>query len=220
MSVKVKINKDSLTRQYLATTAGRKAAARVVQAEIEDIINEARVDFLTEFENHPVSQEISAGPSHGVSNSSNTLHGYGNLFSFIGFPKDFKPISYIKSLFLKKTGITKVSLRNAGRGRFVVEMNIPTKEEIYADPENHIRWQPGRSWLDGIENGISGFGYYLLARNQADRIASLSKGGSGEAIQIGPREGTKKLRGGAFTKKKYFSGIYNRFIKRILKGSQ
>ena len=41
--------------------------------------------MIEEFIDHPVSQEIAAGA--GATNSSGTLTGgYGNLFTFIGFP--------------------------------------------------------------------------------------------------------------------------------------
>lgn len=212
MATKVKINKKLFTKEYFATPNGKNIGEKIVKEVVEDIVNEARVDFLVEFLNDPVTKEIEAGPNHSVGNQSGTLSGYGNLFSFIGFAHDANPIKVIKDYFLKKTGITKVRLQNAARGRFSIQFSFPTKEEIYADERTHIRWQPGRSWLDGIEHGMSGFGQYLLARNQKDRIASLKTGGSGEAIQL---KGNIKLRPGSYKKRKYFSYYYNRFLARL-----
>jgi hypothetical protein len=208
MRAKIKINKTQMLKEYLAQPKGRFAAAKVVQEEFEDILNEARIDFLVDLDTHPVSKEIEAGPDPSVKNTSGTLSGYGNLFSFIGFEKESDPVGYIKSLFFKKTGITKVRLQNAGKGRFLVETQIPTKEEIYSDPKTHIPWQPGRSWLDGIEKGISGFGWYYLKKVFYSR--------SGEALQAKTDE---PLREGKFKTTKYFSEIYNKFLRRITKGS-
>ena len=40
--------------------------------------------LMRDFNEHPVTREIEGGVSAG--NVSGTLAGYGNLFSFIGFP--------------------------------------------------------------------------------------------------------------------------------------
>jgi hypothetical protein len=208
----VKINRSLLTRELVATPRNKKASMRIVKDAVEDIINEARVDFLVELENHPVSKEISAGPK--ASNTTGSL-GYGNLYTFIGFKAGTRPIEYLKSFFLKKSGVTKVTLQSASRGRFIVDTNIPSKAEIYGDKETHLRWEPGRSWLDGIEKGISGLGQYILARGQADRVASLKTGGSGEAIQLKPASEVK-LRAGKYKPMAYFTELYNRYLKRLV----
>lgn len=207
MRTKIKINKTEMLREYLAQPKGRFAAAKLVQEEFEDVLNEARIDLLVDLDTHPVSKEIEAGANASVGNSSGLLRGYGNLFSFIGFEAGSNPVGYLKSFFLKKSGITDVKLQNAGKGRFLVKTQIPTLEEIHSDPQNHIPWQPGRSWLDGIENGISGFGWYL---------SKNGKGRSGGGVQVSRK---KPLRRGNFKPTKYFSVMYNKFLKRILRGS-
>ena len=54
-------------------------ADKKVQAGVE----EAKSNFIEQFEEHPITKEIQDGPE--ASNSSGTLNGQGNLFSFIGF---------------------------------------------------------------------------------------------------------------------------------------
>ena len=49
---------------------------------VQDKFNAIKNQLIQEFLNHPITQEIKAGPN--ASNSSGTLNGKGNLFSFIG----------------------------------------------------------------------------------------------------------------------------------------
>ena len=57
------------------------------QDKAEDIVKDSYLEnkdkFMEDFDNHPVTQEIEGGPS--AKNTSNTLNGIGNLFSYIGF---------------------------------------------------------------------------------------------------------------------------------------
>ena len=64
-----------LSNQIKNTKQFNNAAKR----EIKDIEKQARKEFLKEFDDHPITNEIEAGPDS--SNSSGTLNGYGNLFS-------------------------------------------------------------------------------------------------------------------------------------------
>jgi len=211
----VRINRKMFTRQLYATARNREIAKKKVRSAVQEILNERRVEFLKNLDEHPVTKEIKAGPKPTVKNKTGLLGGYGNLFSFIGFPQGSDPIGYLKSFFVKSR-ITRVSLTSISKGKFFIESDIPTKEEIYSDPETHIRWEPGRSWLDGIEQGISGLGQYIMARNQKDRIASLKTGGSGEAIQLKSKDGSSiQLRPGRMRPTAYFSRLYRNFIKSI-----
>ena len=52
--------------------------------------------LFQEFKSHPVTREIEGGPT--ASNSSGTLGGYGNLFTFIGFPFGSAPTKIVEAL--------------------------------------------------------------------------------------------------------------------------
>ena len=203
----VKINRSLLTRELVATPRNKKASMRIVTEAVEEVINEARVDFLVELENHEVSKEISAGPT--ANNTTGSLGGVGNLFSFIGFKAGEKPIEYLKSFFLKKSGVTKVTLQSATRGRFIVNTNIPSKEEIFERTSLH--WDVGRSWLDGIEKGLSGLGQYKFGLDRLESYRSRSKTG----LQLKPTSEVK-LRSGKFKRMSYFTELYNRYLKRLV----
>ena len=65
-------------------------------------------------------------------------------------------------------------------------------------------WEGGRSWVLGIERGISGFGYYLYKK--------FNEGRSKEGIQT-----KNKVRSSSFKKVRYMSEIINNFVKSINK---
>jgi len=136
---------------------------------ILDQCNKVKNDFIEDFLYHPVTKEILAGPTS--SNTSGTLGGYGNLFSFIGFEKDQKPIDDILNLLLpiefdyffsQKTEVT------------IYVRNFPAIDEIWnATP---MPWSDGggRSWAKGIESGISGLNYYVNFERELKSKASRS----------------------------------------------
>lgn len=65
-------------------SAGRnlKVTSNIVKTEVDKKIKKSQDDLVREYENHPVTQEIDAGPN--ASNSSGTLDGKGNLFLLSG----------------------------------------------------------------------------------------------------------------------------------------
>jgi hypothetical protein len=175
--------------------------------------------MISEFDSHPVTQEIEAGEAS--SNTSRTLSGYGNLFSFIGFPTGYDPISPIRDR-LEGTIIINYSY-NKGVFNFII--NNPTREELFSMTKfSNFRddFEGSRSWLDGIETGISGLGYYLYLQGK-----EINKSRSGTGIQIkGGKKSGKAFGGGGtggaienqrsrYTRTSYISGILKRFNANI-----
>jgi hypothetical protein len=185
-----KINKKLLENEILNSRVTQKLVLEVVSQEIE----KNKKIFMSEFENHPVTQEISGGET--ASNSSGTLGGYGNLFSFIGFNKGFDPISPVFDL-IKQIKAVNV---NFSKNLFNVQVNIPDKSDFMS--VSKMPWESGRSWLFDIEKGISGLGAYLYRQ--------YSKSRSGYGIQS-----KFNYRGTTFRSTQYFSFIYKKFLNRI-----
>ena len=195
---KVTIDKAALLKEV---TAGRngKVTGREIRKYVLPIIEEARRDLIRDFANHPVTKEIEGGASS--SNSSATLGGYGNLFSFIGFERGDDPISSVKSILNNRLN---VRVRAVGRGRFrITMMNAPSKEEIFA--VTPIPWASGSSWAEGIEKGISNLGSFLY------RERGISTSRSGTGIQI-----KNTLRGSSFKTKPYISKMMDKFLKNVI----
>lgn len=144
--------------------------------------------FFNEFNNHPVTQEIEAGPT--ASNSSKTLNGMGNLFSYIGFFANQMPIQELRQILEKS-----FSFRRKNNTKFIIE--YPDLNTIKSNTP--MPWEGGRSWVLGIEKGISGFGNYMYKKFTAGR--------SEEALQT-----KNKIRGSSFKRVRYMSEMIKKFV--------
>jgi len=146
--------------------------------------------MIEEFLNHPISQEISNGPQ--ASNSSGSLGGYGNLFSFIGFEDGDEPIKPI----LEKLQATNFKYSGDVASGVKFSILLPTAKEIFE--VTPMPWASGRSWAQGIETGISGLGFYLNLKSKNSR--------SGAGIQTSVKASSK-----TFKNQQYISLLINKY---------
>ena len=164
---KLPIDVTRAINSQLPKEIGKKLEAMVLK-EFE-VIKKA---MIQEFEMHPVTIEIEGGINS--SNTSGTLGGYGNLFTFIGFEEGENPLYEVRAR-LKETVLRKTSYKN---GVFDFITTEPTKEELYS--MTPLPWITGqRSWMDGVETGLSGLGSYLYEQGK-----NIAKSRSGPAIQL------------------------------------
>jgi hypothetical protein len=173
-----------------------KQTGRFVKPAVEPKLikqfKEIKERMLSDFNNHTVTRELeqktSADPSAFVSR--------GSLFGFIGFEKADNPTEIIREM-LNKASLEFVRIEGKAIN---FRVSYPSMEELFlATP---LPWATGRSWLKGIESGISGLGRYL----NVDSADSRSGGGIQSISNIG---------GGRFRTTKYISEILNNFIKKI-----
>lgn len=128
-------------------------------------------DLIRDVETHPISKEINQKQSLS---KSNFLSVDGNLFSFLGFRENQDPISdlidflKISIHFIPANKITVSGLIGLIKPR----ATLPTKSDFNI---LSLSWEPGRSWVNAIEEGISNLGYYLFIYSAASR--------SGKGIQ-------------------------------------
>jgi len=101
--------------------------------------------LLREFSTHSITEELKAGPT--ASNTSNTLGGYGNLSSFLGFFSSQNPTEELHAL------LNKISMKKVTRRGNVVyfRIDLPEKQEIIA--ATRMNWGSGTSWAYAVENG-------------------------------------------------------------------
>jgi hypothetical protein len=175
-------------------------ADKQYQKEINRIIdqefNKIKDEFIDEFMNHPITQEIQGGI--GATNISGTLGGITNLYSFIGFDEGTDPIRPIEQL-LKKSNY-RIIYNNKSVDATVI-FDIPTAAQIFEITP--MPWAVGRSWARGIETGISGLGYYL-------KKTKNSRSG------LGVQSSTEQVRAGVmFKNSKYISDLISRFNKEL-----
>jgi hypothetical protein len=160
--------------------------------------NNIKRQMISEFLDHDVTKEIKAGPES--QNISNTLGGYGNLFSYIGFYEGEDPTDPITEL-LEKTNIQFSRLIDGGA---VWNIYMPAKEDIWE--VTPMPWAEGRSWAKGIETGISGLGeyFYTLRREMPN-----SRSGSGLQLK------SKLRRKNRFKNVKYITDLLKKYEKRF-----
>ena len=175
-------------------------ADKQYQKEINRIIdqefNKIKDEFIDEFMNHPITQEIQGGI--GATNISGTLGGITNLYSFIGFDEGSDPIKPIEDLLEKSN--YRIVFNNKALDSSVI-FDIPTAVQIFE--VTPMPWAVGRSWARGIETGISGLGYYLK---------KIKNSRSGFGIQ----SSTNQVRPGTvFKNTKYISDLINKFSKDL-----
>lgn len=188
-------NRDlqNVQKQIVRENSFKKEVENVIRKEFESIHKQ----FLTNFDSHPVTQEIKGGSS--ATNISKTLGGVGNLFTYIGFASGSDPIKKLREL------LNTYEIQYHRRKTYIyTKIEVPTKEEVFA--VTPMPWATGRSWARGIERGISGLGQYLVKSN------NIRKSKSGHAIQIKGR-----VRGGRFSNRSYISSLLNDYYKNIKK---
>lgn len=171
-----------------------KKYSKSFQQRIVTAFNKIKREMLAEFRNHPITVEIKNGPF--AENSSGTLGGYGNLFSFIGFDEGTDPTENIEGLL----SLTRIEYNREAKDGFIMTIYLPSKEEIFA--ETPMPWASGRSWAEGVERGISGFGRYLNIESPSSR--------SGEGVQV-----NGVIRTGKFKNTPYISALMSKYLKRF-----
>jgi hypothetical protein len=202
MGVKFTVNSRQLG-QELRQSLAKKNPSRVLEQNIkldrgktlEKKVEEMIDDMIREFISMPITKEILGGKNS--SNISGTLGGYGNLFSFIGFPEGSQPIDPIIEL-LQQTSYNLTGL--TPRGTMKLTITLPSPADIFRITP--LPWAPGISWAKRIEVGLSGLGMYM------DKSAGRSGGG----IQT-----SKSLRKGRFSNTPYISAFLKDWQKKFLR---
>jgi hypothetical protein len=170
-----------------------------IDKKIKKNFEELKNNFIQDFESHPVTEEISQGPT--ASNNSGTLNGIGNLFSYIGFERGSDPIRSVREFIRNAFKLDRLKSKTVGNKINVnYKISYPTDKDL--DGLTRMPWESGNSWLIGIERGISGFGSYIAKR--------FEKGRSGEALQS-----ENRVRTGTFKPVKYMSEIVTNFVKSV-----
>lgn len=189
-----KFNQRIFTKDVLKTMTSKQMkeeAYRVVQNKVE----QADRNMVQNFESHPVTRELDSGPDS--SNLSGALGGYGNLFSFIGFNRGDTPTEIIRKYLQRGSRVYRnprviSSSRSVDMIFKVKTVSLEDLEALTPSP-----WE-GKSWLKGVETGISGLGYYIHENSDNSR--------SGKGYQS-----KNKIRSLIFKPVKYMTSIMQKF---------
>jgi len=189
----MKINPQDLN-QILNQLNKQTEYISYVDKSVSEQFEKIKEEMLSEFNSHPVTIEIEGGIN--AQNTSKTLSDVTNLYSFIGFEQGDKPVEVIRQM-LKKASYKKL----IGKDSVInYTFEIPTAQEIFlATP---LPWETGRSWAKGIEEGISGLGYYI-------KQVKNSRSGLGVQSQNQVRKGVR------FNNTQYISSLIKKYNKKI-----
>jgi hypothetical protein len=159
--IKVKINASSFGKKFekmLDNQKFKESAWDIMDSKFQ----QAEDEFFTSFNQHPVTKEIEDGPN--ASNDSNTLGGYGNLFSFIGFESDTNPVEDLRG-YLNESITMRQTIRRGNSWYF--RITLPSMENI--EHQTPMPWELGSSWVEGIEHGISNLSHYIYTHWDGSR---------------------------------------------------
>jgi hypothetical protein len=196
VSVSLKLNQASIKKKIDMAMAKSPAIKKLAYNKAYGIFYNAKRMMLKEFDRHPVTQEIEAGPR--AVNISNTLDGYGNLFSFIGFEAGENPTDKLRNLLEVATQFRQTIYR---QGVWYFKISLPDKGAI--ENVTQMPWEKGNSWAYGVETFISGLSNYMYKKWSGSR--------SGMGFQL-PYENWEDI---AFTSRPYISEILNNFRERV-----
>lgn len=203
MAIRFTVNGAALDRE-IKNSLSRKNSAKNIESNLKTSSGELIVKkiekmkkiMISDFLNLPVTKEILAGPKS--TNTTGTLGGYGNLFSFIGFSEGERPIDPVVQL-LSQTNFRVSRFSTNGTAKLIIE--LPSKEQIFkATP---LPWASGISWAKRIEVGMSGLGMYLNTQSDKSR--------SSTGVQS-----SKKIRTGKFSNRPYISAFLSKWQKAFL----
>jgi hypothetical protein len=190
----VRINMGSVNKKVAQSRKYNQGVDQIAQRRF----NEAKRKLMEDFDNHPVTQELKSGPSS--TNLSDTLGGYGNLFSYIGFPEGTDPTVAVRAFLQASIRLKRSS--SGGNLNVSYSVHVPSLQDFdFAK----MPWEGGNNWVSAIESGISGFSYYMTKAADASR--------SGSAIQI-----DSKIRArGSSVGVSYITKVINKFRQRIIR---
>ncbi len=175
--------------QILRTTVA-KQAQRVLVRQVRPIVKldfeEKKQQFLEQFDQDPVSEEISGGPEAFSSIPEISAAG-GNLFSLLGFYAHQKPIEALRDYLDSNTILYHTSAGKIVGNKVVFETDVlaPTEAEVNnamaQNPDSALpkNWA-GRAFTDVLARGVSGLPQYLF---DLTRDFSHIPSHSGPAIQ-------------------------------------
>ena len=190
---------------------GSKQIAYDLRGRVTNVLNKMERDAREMFENDPVTKEIEGGVE--ASNLSGRLSGYGNLFTFIGFYAEDKPIDVLRRLLFEEVDYEEdryLSVRkSAVNGKFItykISVRGYGLPDIYENEELFFPdgWSDG-TWVEAMERGVSGFEHYLNSTGILD-----GRSRSGEGIQV-----KNTMRQGSMKASPYLSKIFKLYESRL-----
>ena len=164
MSFRLRINKKNFAKTLESTLSTKKVRDLAYNKAVENV-NAVKQEMLEKFDEHPITEELKAGAN--AANTSGTITGDGNLYSFIGFSSE--PITVLRQYLASRGRVYKNSKQVKGINRinFVFRVDSPKLSVIH--DITPLPYEKGISWVRGIEKGISNIGNYIFRKTKIGR---------------------------------------------------
>lgn len=181
----------------------QKMPKNVFIDKLNDKFENAKTSALQEFDDHPVTQEMAAGPL-ADSQFVQTKTG-GNLFSLLGFYAHEHPEKDLRRSLDR--GIRKGIIRKSVRadGTIIYEMVVTTPSMDSLGKGAPILEWVNTSWIEAVENGIPGFTNYVFKL-----LHKFKNSRSGTAVQS-----KRPLRQGRCPRIPYMSKILENLRRKL-----
>lgn len=163
----MQINQDAILVKFLKS----ESVQRKVSTRLYTKVEKAKEALLEEFDSSPVTKEIEAGPD--LAESQILPGGYGNLFSFLGFERGTDPITPVRQLLDKIYMVRKPVIMER-----YWKFTIRTPSETDFEREAPMTWESGRSWVEAVTHGLSGFSHYMFSLKEGRFKGSRSSTGT------------------------------------------
>lgn len=196
MKVTLKFDRKAIEEKILSSSKLRSAATEIVNRKIES----AKAKFLSKYDEHNVTKEIIGG------NQSESISGAvfnGNLFTFLGFDDNGENPAISLRRFLDQSISVNARFSKRAGNKMYFKISVPIKEDI--ESATPLPYESGRSWVRGIEYGVSGIGFYFYSKKEIS--ASRSK--------YGIQSKNKTSEGSRFYNQSYLSPILREFYKEL-----
>lgn len=161
---------------------GERVLVKKVRPLIELDFDTKKEQFMKEFDENPVTQEIQQGPG-AYSQIPSLAEAEGNLFSFLGFEAGKNPTSALREYFERniRLGRTRAGVIKGQKVEFKTPVAFPTVNEVDAEASRNgqtaLEWT-SRPFTQLLSRGIPGLPSYLF--NIAKRFPTSR---SGPAVQ-------------------------------------
>jgi hypothetical protein len=173
ISIKKKVNQTLSQSRYqgLARNAANTRFVAAKQAMLED------------FDEHPVTKEMVAGP-YATENVGGVLP-YGNLPAFLGNENSAADVEELRNILEKtKMSTSRPIFVQSDRGvSYSFKVSIPEVEDIYKKTPSD--WS-SMSWVEMVENGLNNFGSFIFS------LLGYPSSVSGTGLQRGKSRSTKR----------------------------
>jgi hypothetical protein len=194
--ISIKINEDSIRKKVTKAAYDKGEIAAYQKAH--RLYTRAFQTMLKNFDEHPVTAEIKAGPR--ALDYSGSTDGYGNLYSFLGFSSGSTPTQDLRTVISANTRFEQTIFRG---GNWYFRVRMPSQKLIESNTE--MEWGTGQSWVEAVENGLDNLSHYMFKKKYG-----RSKAGFQAAYEV-----NEDL---TFRRHAYLSAIFQSFRENFERG--